>query len=159
MSDYINHQPKVSPSFSRLRRGWLAVVLAAGLLNSSAIAGVPKELRTLQGHTGEVHALAIAPGGKVLASGSPDHNIKLWDIATGKELRTLQGHTDEVYTVVFAPDGTLLVSGGLDRTVRIWDLATGKERAVLKGHTGGVSAVALTADGKLLVSGSSDKTA
>ena len=67
--------------------------------------------------------MAFSPDGTVLATGSHDLTIKLWDVATGRERATLRGHTGNVYTVAFSPDGSLLASGSLDGTVRIWDMA------------------------------------
>jgi parallel beta-helix repeat protein len=66
--------------------------------------------------------LAFSPDGKILASGSWDNTIKLWDVATGTLLRTLQGHTSSVYSVAFSPDGKILASGSLDGTILLWDV-------------------------------------
>ena len=82
-----------------------------------------REWATLDGHEGWVAAVAFSPDGTILATGSHDQTIKLWDAATGRELATLRGHTGNVYTVAFSPDGSLLASGSLDGTVRLWDMA------------------------------------
>ena len=54
---------------------------------------------------------------KILASGSGDRMVKLWNLATGKLLSSLRGHTGGVYTVAWSPDGKTLASGSDDRTV------------------------------------------
>jgi WD40 repeat protein len=82
-------------------------------------------LQTLEGHTQWVSSVAFSPDGALLASGSEDNRVRLWDTATGAAVKTLEGHTRCVSSVAFSPDGALLASGSVDNTVRLWDSATG----------------------------------
>ncbi len=68
-------------------------------------------LATLQGHSGSIEALTIAPDGRTLASGSDDESVKLWSLLEGRLLVTLQGHTGSPRMLIFTPDGKILVSG------------------------------------------------
>jgi WD40 repeat protein len=107
---------------------------------------------------GGVSSVAWSPDGKILASGSDDKTIKLWEAASGKLLSTLEGHTYQVYSVAWSPDGKTLASGSYDQTVKLWEAASGKLLATLQGNTQGVNSVAWSPDGKTLASGSWDDT-
>ncbi len=111
-------------------------------------------LHTLTGHTYSINSIAFSPDGHLLASGSDDKNIKLWDPQTGKPLQTLTGHTDTIRSVAFSPDGHLLASGCYDNTIRLWDPQTGKPLQTLTDHTSPINSVAFSPDGHLLASGS-----
>jgi WD40 repeat protein len=77
-----------------------------------------EEVRTLEGHTKSVMALAALPNGQ-LVSGSSDSSIKIWDVATGAEVRTLEGHTGYVLALAALPNGQL-ASGSADKSIRVW---------------------------------------
>lgn len=66
--------------------------------------------------------IAYHPNSRVLATGSYDKTVRLWDPTSGQTLRVLRGHTASVDAVAFAPDGTRLASAGRDGTLRVWDL-------------------------------------
>ena len=76
---------------------------------------------TLEGHRLGVYGLAFSPDGALLASGSDDHDIRLWS-SSGRLVAVLRGHTDLVRGLAFSPDGTVLASGGEDGAVRLWDV-------------------------------------
>ena len=101
---------------------------------------------------------SLNPAGTLLAAGSAEGPVRLWDVATGQEVARLEGHDKDSLDVAFHPDGSLLATTGVDGTVRLWDVATHAPVAVLRGHTDNVWRVAFSADGKLLASGSNDKT-
>ncbi|KAL5040787.1 hypothetical protein BDW71DRAFT_212785 [Aspergillus fruticulosus] len=116
------------------------------------------ELQTLEGHSDAVLSVAFSTDGRLLASGSSDRTIKLWDPTTGSLQHTLEGHSDAVWSVAFSTDGQLLASGSGDRTIKLWDPATGSLQHTLEGHSSSVESVAFSWDGRLLASGCDDKT-
>ena len=116
----------------------------------------PHQIATLEGHTDGVAAVSFSPDGSLLASGSSDGTILLWDMRSRERVATL-GHTDGVAAVSFSPDGSLLASGSSDGTILLWDMRS-RERVATLGHTDGVAAVSFSPDGSLLASGSSDGT-
>ncbi len=79
---------------------------------------------TLKGHDDGISALAFSPDGKVLASGSGDRTIIIWDPHTGKILHRLDGHTAAVSSLSFSPDGRYLLSGAAEQGVVLWNTAT-----------------------------------
>ena len=67
----------------------------------------------------------------MLASGSNDKTIKLWNIETKAEIATLYGHKKSVNSVAFNNIGTLLASGSSDTTIKLWNIETKIEIATL----------------------------
>ncbi|MBU7583001.1 MAG: serine/threonine protein kinase [Nostoc sp. TH1S01] len=127
-------------------------------LNTTEVSEGADQPKTFRGHASDVNSVAFAPNGQILASGSDDQTIKLWNLATGTEISTLKGHLKWIWAIAFHPDGKILASGSADQTIKLWNLATTEEIRTFTGHTAGVAAVAFSPDGKILASGSLDKT-
>lgn len=115
-------------------------------------------VNTLTGHSGQIRAVAISPNGELIASGSADKTVKIWDLATGNLLHSLSGHANWVRGVAFSMDGKTLVSCSADKTIKIWNAIAGNLIQTLVGHANGVSAVTISPDGKTIISGSDDGT-
>ena len=119
---------------------------------------------SFDGHSASVNSVAYSPildsDGKstLLASGSDDETVRLWNARTGQVLKRLIGHGGDVNSVAFSPDGQTLASGSRDDTVRLWDTKTGEHLNTLTGHTNSVNSVAFSPDGQTLASGSRDDT-
>lgn len=116
------------------------------------------ELAEIEAHTGWIKAFAITQFGQLLASGSADKTVKLWDVKTRKLKQTLLGCEGEVCSLVFNPEGNLLIGSGTDRAIRIWEIDRSQTRHILQGHSGAVNALAVSPSGRIVFSGSEDKT-
>ncbi|MFE1745917.1 protein kinase [Coleofasciculus sp. H7-2] len=76
--------------------------------------------KTLSGHSSKVNSVAISPDGQILASGSHDKTIKVWNLETGELNITLTGHYYSVYCVAISPDGATFASASNDTNIKIW---------------------------------------
>ena len=85
-------------------------------------------------HEDSVNSVAFNHNGTLLASGSWDNTIKLWNLETKTEIATLKGHKNLVTSVAFNYNGTLLASGSEDNTIKLWNLEKKTEIATLEGH-------------------------
>ena len=121
------------------------------------------EVRTFKRY-GIIRSLAFAPDGKTIAgleSVAGDHEIALWDVASGKLLNQFGGKGCCGWIhITFSPNGKLLASVGSDR-IAVWDVFTGRSILQINGRSvsarGNMSfetqSVAFSPDGKLLVGG------
>src|SRR5690606_11856471 len=93
-----------------------------------------------------VTSVSFSPDGKLIASGSWDKTVRVWDVVTGTSTATFEGHSNVVISVTFSPDGKLIASGSHDKTVRVWDAVTGTSIATFKGHSEYVTSVTFSPD-------------
>ncbi len=84
-----------------------------------------KPLHKLSSHQAPVLAVEYSPDGSLIASGSEDNTVRLWDSGDGSLVYELDGHTDFVNDLTFSPDGSILASGSNDGTVRMWKVDDG----------------------------------
>ena len=92
---------------------------------------------TLRGHSYPVNALAVAPDGETIFSGSSDETVRVWALREynlgggahrgggGECVATLRGHSGAVWALEVSPDGETLFSGSGDKTVRMWSVRMG----------------------------------
>lgn len=120
---------------------------------------------TLRGHTSTVYAVAFGrrAGQTLLASGSFDSTVKLWDLEKGRESTTINGHNASVSALAFFLRRDWLVTGSNDHRVKLWRLFTlnfrqmvAALRAQSDGHAGAIYSVTYTPDERWLISAGTD---
>ncbi|PID58867.1 hypothetical protein CSB45_02385 [candidate division KSB3 bacterium] len=99
-----------------------------------------------------IAALAIRDGGKLLAAGSEQGTIMLWDLTEGRKLRHFKAHDDMVSSLDFHPTAPFLLSGGMDHFVKIWNIDTQQEVLSLEAHHDTVNQAMFYPDGRSFVS-------
>src|SRR5262249_43059700 len=77
-------------------------------------------MRSFQGHTSYVKAVAFSADGTRAVTGGADQAVRVWDVATGQELGVFRKHEDTVVRVAFTPQGKATASGSRDGDVRVW---------------------------------------
>src|SRR5262249_22838166 len=87
-----------------------------------------KVVTVLTAHTGQVEDIAYSPDGKLLATASIDHTVRIWDAHTGRLLRILY-HPDPVDAVGFGPTSDKVATLDYAGTIRIWDACTDCENS------------------------------
>lgn len=108
------------------------------------------------GHTSLVRTLAES--GPLLATGSSDKTVRVWDRTTETHKYTLE-HDGQVWAVAFSPNGQTLATGGGFEGIYLWDAGTGRSTGnPLIASTGQVEGIAFGPDGHTLVVASGGKT-
>lgn len=109
----------------------------------------------LRGHTSYVYPVAISPNGELIASGSWDNTVRVWNANTGETVAVLPNHSGYVCAVAFDPTGRRLLSASPSHAARghrgevlEWDLETGSRVA---SFSFGARTVTYRPDGTVLL--------
>lgn len=90
-----------------------------------------QEMAPLRGHHNYIHCLAFSPKGNILASGSYDEAVFLWDVRAGRLMRSLPAHSDPVSGIDFCRDGTLVASCSTDGLMYVYHTPTWSPYCIL----------------------------
>eukprot|EP00794_Sanderia_malayensis_P013933 gene13933-15385_t len=74
----------------------------------------------------------------LLASGSADNSVRIWNSESGDRLSVLREHSGWILDSTFNSSGSVLATSSWDKTIGIWDISTLKLSQSLQGHTDGV---------------------
>jgi WD40 repeat protein/serine/threonine protein kinase len=109
-------------------------------------------------HSQDVRRVALSPDGRLLASGSWEGSVKLWDLRGGSApLATFPLGGRAVLGLKFSPDAQQLAVGTSDGRLLLWDFRTQRQPRVLRGHTGSVLALSFSPEGRRLAVGGNDR--
>jgi hypothetical protein len=122
---------------------------SAFLHRIDALAG--KLLSTWKVHEDSIYGMALSPDGKLLATGSADRLIKLWNPADGKFIGSLEGHVGQVSSIAFSGKGDQLVSASADKEVKVWDVKDREQVILLGEKKEAASALAWSSDDSTVV--------
>ncbi|CAO3646970.1 unnamed protein product [Cunninghamella blakesleeana] len=121
-------------------------------------------IQEIKGHSQQVYTLQWAPviqevDGKqqrILATGSFDATIRLWDALNGTCLHVLFNHSEAIYSISFSPDAKYLASGSFDELLNVWNTKNGTLQKTFKAD-GGIFEVHFNKNGNKLAACTSDK--
>lgn len=147
-----------SPDSQRLAVVIEKSTLAVATLNTGAFSAIQ------QGY-GEITSLVFSPDGSLLAFGSQDGNVRLWNLAANTiptsysvtPANTTPAAPPAALSLAFSPDGSLLAAGNSLGTLLVWTLATGEARS-FDTQDQAANAVAFSPDGKWIAVGGNDAT-
>lgn len=136
-----------------------ADILVTGSSDGTAVVYSIKDnyrpIRRLEGHKNSHGVLDLAFDDKHIVTCSKDHNIIVWDRATGQQIKKLKGHTGPVNSVQLR--GNIIVSCSGDFSVKLWNIETGQNIRELEGHTKGLACSQFSEDGRFIASAGNDR--
>lgn len=94
--------------------------------------------KPLDGSKNSIYSLAINQCGTLVASGSTEKVIRLWDPRSRQKLLKLRGHTDNVRSLLLSRDGSSLLSASSDGTIRLWSISQQRCISMIRVHDEGV---------------------
>ena len=115
-------------------------------------------VRTWKAHKMPITTMAYDSSGQLLATGSTDQSVMVFNVAKGFCTHVFREHEGVVHRVVFHPDATKLqlFSSSHDNSIRVWDLRTKRCLARLASHVGVPAALAFSPDGATLATATLD---
>ncbi|CAK74513.1 unnamed protein product (macronuclear) [Paramecium tetraurelia] len=107
-------------------------------------------------HEYNITCLSYSQITSLLASGSEDEKIFLWNVNAQKKIAVFEGHRGWINQLSFSPDGQCLASASEDQQIKLWNIEQSEQSNISKGHQKCVNQVAFSKDGLIIASCSAD---
>ena len=111
---------------------------------------------SVRGHERDINIVSVAPNDSLVASGSQDKTVKLWNPIDLSLKATLKGHRRGVWDCQFSPIDRVLATSSGDKTIKLWSLADFSCVRTFQGHQASVLRVRFLKTGLQLVSAGGD---
>ena len=108
------------------------------------------------GHNNWVKSVRFSPDVRLIASGSEDNTVKIWDVNKYTVVNTYIDHLQPVNAVRWSPDGTCVASCSNDKKIKIFDIRSGRIIQHYDAHSAPITSLSYHPSGKYLVSSSLD---
>lgn len=105
----------------------------------------------IQGHSAPISCIEFSSDSTVLATGSDDGKVKLWDVETGVPTQSLAGDADNIECISFSSDGSRLAIGNSSGEVHLWSPGTDAGVRQICKQDGSVYTVFFGPSGRSLV--------
>lgn len=107
-------------------------------------------------HSGSITALSFTKDFSIIATGSLEGRVQLWDVHKNQEICTVKPHKRAVYFLEFSPNSQMLLSGGSDQNLGILVLQRKKCLYKRKAHQQYMNCLAISPDSKYAITGGDD---
>lgn len=111
---------------------------------------------TVLAHEKDINSVAVSPDGSLIATGSQDKTMKLWNSAKGKLHAVCRGHRRGLWDVQFSRVDRIAATSSGDATIRIWNVQNGTCLRTLEGHLSGVLKTVFITKGSQIASAGAD---
>ncbi|VDN06426.1 unnamed protein product [Thelazia callipaeda] len=106
-------------------------------------------------HNDEITCFSATTNGTLLATGSADLSLKLWQVQSGFLMQVLVGHEEAITCCAIASDESIVVSGAKDSRIMIWNVSTGNAQFSFKTDSL-LTSLAITGDASVILSANSN---
>lgn len=115
-----------------------------------------RSLNSVRAHEKDINIVSVAPNDSLVATGSQDRTVKLWNSSDLSLRGTIRGHKRGVWDCQFSPFDRVLATCSGDRTVKLWSLSDLSCVRTFQGHAASTLRVRFLSGGLQLMSSGAD---